>query len=320
MWPLWLLLIVNFIPLLPILLLVYRTYSFATVVIKKRVMRELEFTNFTWSLLLPRKMKAIIDNNKAIIDRDKKFMISEYTKMFWVILLYGAFWLGYIGFIVWRFFNLININFNEVDSTQYGTLWGSWLWSIYFTSVMFVGPLFKSFGINSISGANYKIWKRIIKFTDVITEKSKIVIRYCVYIIPSFSCLYIYLYILKIVVYIFSIQSSIVTWLVVLMIYQYGVVSILSKILTKINKKNYYKKIYNDIIDNSTYLSMVLIYSLNEYGNKSVNLKDNPIMASLAILFLIDVFIKKDKEINNEKNEIHISRCEDNRDGSSNIS
>lgn len=285
------------IPFIPMLVYAVQVFKFLELVDENKELKEIEFYGqLKLSTLMPKKMECELRKNHQISNEVIKNITTQYRKVFYTVGLYGLFWIGYIIYIVFKFNSLIN--FQEVDIAitpeQLGAHWATWFINIIIIFKLLIAPICETFGVKKVS----QIVDRLIIF---IMDSSNKIMNYLgkylekVFVLVS-SLVTLYLYI-SVCYWLFihiEIPIKFYTILPLLMFYQYiliiGFSKLLSPILKKILKgRKIYEEIIREIIQNSTYLCLVVIYSYAVY----ISSETTAFPVAAGILFMIDTYIKQ---------------------------
>lgn len=306
MWSIVIAFISVLIPIIPMMIFAVEVVKFAKLAEENK---EIEFCGeIQLKTLIPNKMKSELQKNNKVDNCVIEKIIDQYKKVFYTLVFYVIFWIGYISYIVLKFISLINYKSANVNlmPEQLGAHWGSWFMNIVVMWIFIINPICEAFGImKKVVQTGYIIWDYIINVIDKISKFTIKWVENIFVLLFSFIMIYIIIMIWYRILCLLGIQTSFYTILPVLLIYQYGIIKLISKLIIVIlkkvfNKENMYKTILEDTIQNSTYICLVGIYSYSFYVNKSN--AAFPIAAS--ILFLIDTYVKQAAVINEKKNKL----------------
>ena len=249
--------------------------------------------------LIPYKMRKKLKGENDTELAKKAYKI--YIKLLFVLFLYLILWIIYIGIIVLKIFNLIEIS-QLLSADDMSRIFACRIMNIMMIYWFFLTPIFEKIPrLKIFATVGYKTFNSLREICDKLNEISKNLVIKVVPFVLSFILLFIYL---CLAIFAFDfINQKITLWnmLIVFLLYQYFLLKIGCKMMTqcKIIKKlpitrRYYK---NSILylraRNVTYLIMVFLYA----NAVDVNISSLPIPAALSILFLIDTYITQEENI-----------------------
>lgn len=304
MWSILIAILSIFAPIIPMIIFLIQTVKFTSLADEnKQIEFDLEIKLRT---LIPKKIESELRKNTQVNNDIINKVVNQYKKVFYSLCFYLVFWIGYIVYIILKFMSLINFENAGIQLTteQLGAHWGTWLMNIMVMWILIINPICKSFGIMSrVIYAGEAAWKFINNMYDKLNKFLIKWIEKVIIFIFSFIVIYMVINIWYIILTYLGIPVTFYTILPILLVYQYRIIKLLSKLLVPIIKRIFrQRKIYNviikEIIENSTYLCLIGIYSYSIYVNKNNN--SFPIAAS--ILFLIDTYVKQAIAIENKRN------------------
>lgn len=307
-----LLLLVDFIPFFPLILLAVYASKFNNIINEKSVVykTKIEFKNLRD--FFPKNVKRSLEKNNKIKKCIVKKVASAYKNLFIIIVIYFVFWLAYIIEIIFQIVMIITGGYSDLQSIEFGYVLGSVLMSILVLYWLLLTPIFEYFNLKKLSEMSYKSWEFFHVVTSKFVKWSSIIFKYGVEFFVSLILVAIYLDFVKKLLAYFNVQM--IFWIAfsILMLYHYLVLRLLSWIIKKslirvllINEgwtlfKRYIKgDVIYLILKNATYFSMVVIYAYSVEKNQT----DLPIAGALGVLFLFDTFIMQEKEIHKKLEE-----------------
>lgn len=300
-------LIICICPIVPLIFLARKIYRFNQVLNRKSCIREKQIQFKSLKDFFPKKIEHELRTDQKIVKVDAEVVISAYKKLFTTILIYIAFWVIYISFMLVRIIRAFNSYYEMLEPEKYGCVIGSILMSILVTYWLLLTPIFDFFHLKKLSTVGIVSWKCLQVVLKKFEEFLMSIFKYCLELFISFYLLYAY--ILLFMNTLKSLQIYEITFwmaLVILMCYQYVVLRLVSgllkKIILQLNKKFKrflcFKKftkgeIMYHIFKNCTYLSMVFVYAVAVETDKL----ETPMVSALGVLFLIDTFWVQEKDI-----------------------
>ena len=297
-------LIINTCPILPMVYLAYRVYKFNTIIKKRSSTRNKQLSLNRLKDFFPKNLERQLKNDHKIVNSHVTELINRYKQLLISLLCYVLFWLVYVTFIVIRIFWIFRGYYSSLNSSEFGCVIGSVLMSILTVYWLLLIPLFKILHFNKMANFGYKIWRLL---QENILLYFQIAVKYTIELGISLFLLTYYIKIFKCLYKSINLEFEFWLALVTLILYQYMVLKIFSAIISKCFRffVQKYKKIgvfvkrytSNDMLyasmKNCTYLSMLLIYAMAVKVDKL----SAPIVAAIGVLFLLDTFLEKEKDI-----------------------
>ncbi len=296
---------IGLLPILALAILAYGCYKFDKEIKNNQYIQKVDI-ELTFKDLMPWRLESCLKSNKETDLDDISSFLKSYKLIITIVLGYGIFWIVYIGYTILQIYFICSGKYANAEPTFQGAIIVSVVINILCAYWLFLMPIFERLGMTRAVEIGFQIFSAMCSFVDFITEKYiKLVRLFCPVagLLPLLFLLYGYIVSVKWCMYsLLSIEISMWSMLFVLIMYQYLILDFLSKILFCLISKikwfqqkhgDFSKDIIKGFLCNYTYLVMVIIYAFAiGRGNEG-----NEIPIALAILFLIDTFIKNNKEI-----------------------
>ena len=297
----WIQLMISMFPIVPLIYFSFHVNRFWNVLKKGSCIKEKNMSFNGIKDFSPKKIRRELESDSSIEKKIIDETIKAYQNVLLAFCIYISFWILYLILIVVRIVWLCN-HYRLLNPQEGGSVSASIVMSVLVSYWLFLTPIFELFNLNKLSNLGYITWKFLQDILDKCQKKFHSIIKYFCQILVSFILMYVYIFFVKKVLN--SVQIKINFWnaLIILMLYQYMILKLLSNIIIfiaiKINKIQYLERYADDnilylFLKNSTYLSMVLVYATAVDEGKA----EAPFIAAIGILFLIDTFFDKEKEI-----------------------
>ena len=167
-------------------------------------------------------------------------------------------------------------------------------------------PIFDFFHWKKLSELGYITWKFLQDKSNIIVECFKQIVKYICELLVSFFPMCGYIILVKKILVLAQIDLTFWLALLILMLYQYMLLKLVSNIVKwiiifitkKIHKLQCFEKYVKGeimylILKNCTYLSMVFVYAVSVGMDKS----GTPLAGAIGVLFLVDTFFAQENAI-----------------------
>ncbi len=289
----------TFFPILPMLWLVYAAQSFSNIIETGKFKRA-KIVIDRISDLWPKNLRWKVTGSGIKSSSVEDFM-NAYQKVVIASCTYLIACLVHFALLVVRSICAVQNYYRFTGNDSSGLVFRFVCISLVVSYIFFIEPVGK---LVLGRGKFEAVYETII---DGITTWAKLIIASSVEFALSFIMLYLYVIHAEGFLDKYQIGTPFWTKLAMLMVYQYVILAVISillssmlrKISSWLNKKSFADtwlqlyitddKLYQ-ILKNSTYISLVLVYAVAEESN-------SPVAAIIGVLFLIDTYIDNNKKI-----------------------
>ena len=298
--------IIAICPVAPLLYLAMEVYGFSNALDKRRCIREKNITFKRIKDFFPKNIRRELENDSGMVKECIDEVLKAYQKLLLASCIYVLFWILYLIGIVVRIIWLFNNHYKSLEPQEYGGAVGSIIMSILVLYWFLLTPIFEFFHWNKLSELGYYTWKSLQNMPNKIVELFKRIVKYTCELILSFFPMYGYIILIKKLLAFAQIELTFGLALLILMLYQYMLLKLVSNILEgiikfiikKIHKLQCFEKYVKGeimylILKNCTYLSMVFVYAVSVgMDNSGTSLAE-----AIGVLFLFDTFFAQENVI-----------------------
>lgn len=280
-----------------------KVYRFCNILNKRRGIREKNISFRGVKDFFPKNIRKKLERDSSIVKRFIDEVLDAYKKLLLAFCVYVLFWISYLIVMAVRIAWLFNKHYESLKPQEYGYVIGSILMSVLILYWFILTPVFDFFHWKILSELGYITWNFLQDMLNRIAEWLKKIIKYMCELIVSFVPMYGYIILVERILVFTKIDLTLWLALLILMLYQYILLKIVSKIvqwiIKFITKKNHklqcFERYAKDeimylILKNCTYLSMVLVYAVSVGMDKS----GTPLAGAIGVLFLIDTFFAQE--------------------------
>ena len=298
--------IIAICPIVPLFYFATRVNGFCNVLNKRRCIREKNISFKGIKDFFPKNIRRELESDSSIVKRFIDEVLKAYQKLLLAFYIYVLFWILYLTGIVVRIVWLFNNHYALLEPQEYGCVIASILMSILILYWFLLTPIFDFFHWKKLSELGYITWKFLQDMSNIIVEWFKQIIKYICELIVSFFPMYGYIILVKKILVFAQIDLTFWLALLILMLYQYMLLKLVSNIVKwiiifitkKIHKLQCFEKYVKGeimylILKNCTYLSMVFVYAVSVGMDKS----GTPLAGAIGVLFLVDTFFAQENVI-----------------------
>ena len=290
-------LIIVICPFVPLVYVIKELDNLCKVLNQNRCIKEKHISFKGIKDFFPKNIRQELGSDSGIEKKDIDEVLNAYRKLVFSFYVYVLFWILYLIGIAVRVGWLFNNHCELHKPQEYGSVIGSILTSILILYWLFLTPLFEFIHWKKLSELGYLTWKFLQDILYKISEKFKQITTYICKLGLSLVALNVYTLFVKKILISVRIDLTFRSALLMLMFYQYILLDLVSRIVkcikmrvikseSKCLKKYGDSKLIYLMLKNDTYLSMVVIYAVAVYMNKS----EIPLIAAMGVLFLFDTF------------------------------
>lgn len=298
--------IIAICPVAPLFYLAMEVYGFSNALDKRRCIREKNITFKRIKDFLPKNIRRELGSDSGMVKECIDEVLKAYQKLLLASCIYVLFWILYLIGIVVRISWLFNNHYKSLEPQEYGGVVGSIIMSILVLYWFLLTPIFEFFHWNKLSELGHNTWNFLQNLVNRIAEWFKRCIKYTCELILSFFPMYGYIILIKKLLAFAQVNLTFGLALLILMLYQYMLLKLVSNILEgiikfiikRIHKLQCFEKYVKGeimylILKNCTYLSMVFVYAVSvSMDNSGTSLAE-----AIGVLFLIDTFFAQENVI-----------------------
>ena len=179
----------------------------------------------------PKNIRQELESDSSIVKRFIDEVLKAYQKLLLAFCVYVLFWILYLTGIVVRIVWLFNNHYELLEPQEHGCVIGSILMSILILYWFLLTPIFDFFHWKKLSELGYITWKFLQDMSNIIVEWFKQIIKYICELIVSFFPMYGYIILVKKILVFAQIDLTFWLALLILMLYQYMLLKLVSNIV-----------------------------------------------------------------------------------------